>query len=127
MPRPLLPPVPPAVRWGSSVGALALIAGALAFPARIAPAQKPRGGPVPVSFATDVVWLPPGALTADAAKRFPGQKLPPCYPKVQVEWDKACWIPHASKPPCPEGTFEGAGQCLVPVAPAPKPNTSMGP
>lgn len=128
MPRPPLPPVPPALRWGSSLGALAIIAGAIAFPAKLGVSPKARSDkPVPVAFASDIVWLPPGALTSDAAKAFPGQKKRPCHPKVQVEWDGVCWIPHRSAPPCPEGTFEGGGQCLVPVAPAPKPNTSMGP
>jgi hypothetical protein len=127
MPRPPLPPVPPLVKAGTSLGALAIIAGALAFPGRLA--VSPRAAalkPMPAAFVSDIVWMPPGALTS-AAKKLPGQKTPPCYPRLQVEFDGACWVPHASKPPCPDGAFEGDGKCLVPVAPAPKPNTSMGP
>jgi hypothetical protein len=127
MPRPPLPPAFPVLRAGASLGALALLAGAVAFPSRLGISQRATAPkPVPAAFVSDIVWMPPGLLTADA-KKLPGQKTPPCYPRLQVEYDGACWVPHASKPPCPDGAFEGDGKCLVPVAPAPKPNTSMVP
>lgn len=127
MPRPPLPPVPPAVRWGSSVGALALIAAALAFPGRIAP--EPSRPPVPL---IPEVWidtvLTPSEPLAENEKFAPSekQKKPPCTEDIEVEYGGYCWMPHASKPPCKPGLIEGNGQCLVRVTKPMRPNTSVG-
>jgi len=127
MPRPPLPPVPPIVKWGSSAGALALIAGALAFPGRLAPASKAPPAFVPQVWA-NVVMVPAGPLASDQDfEKSERQKKPPCTAEIEVEYGGYCWMPHASKPPCHAGLIEGKGQCLARVPKPQRPNTSVGP
>ena len=91
------------------------------------PPRLPITGSPPV-WATDVMEHNAGPLPiGEAAKPFKGQKEPPCARGLEVEFAKACWIPHESRPPCPYGAFEGAGRCLVPVKAASRPPTSLRP
>lgn len=126
MPRPPLPPVPPAIRWGSSVGALALIAGAFAVPGKLGVSPRAEPKLVPQVWA-DVAMVPAGPLSADEKfEKSERQKKPPCTENIEVEYEGFCWMPHASKPPCHPGLIEGKGQCLARVPKAQRPNTSLG-
>ncbi len=58
------------------------------------------------------------------SKPYPGQKRPPCRPRVEVEINGGCWVPHAEKAPCPEGLFEHEGKChTVSMQPPPMPQS----
>lgn len=94
---------------------------------------RPRQPVAPPLPAPDVVWATdidadggavPGARATGPLK---GQKRPPCAPRREREVVGACWIPHAERPPCPGGTFEGDGLCLVPVLAAPPPPVGIAP
>lgn len=116
MPRPLLP----ILRVGSLLALGALLLYRPRSPAPVNP-------PAPV---LDVVWASDVAEDAGAAARpalgpLQGQKRPPCTPRREREVAGGCWIPHAERPPCPEGTFEGERMCLLPVR-MERPNTSIG-
>jgi len=58
---------------------------------------------------------------------LPGQKKPPCVPRVERELVGACWQPHLERPPCPPGFFDGDGMCLQPVLASKRPSTSIQP
>jgi hypothetical protein len=58
------------------------------------------------------------------SKPFHGQKRPPCKPRVEVELNGGCWVPHMLKAPCPEDLFEYQGQCYtVSMQPPPTPQS----
>lgn len=122
MPRPPLPPVPPLVKWATSLGASALFLVATAVPEKI---SRPAVGPDNLVWA-DVTYVPVGALTSDQdITPNAEQKKPPCRSDFEVEYRGYCWLPHASKPPCKKGSVEGGGQCLLPVPKPRRPNTSL--
>ena len=61
------------------------------------------------------------------AKPYKGQKRPPCTPRIEVEINGGCWVPHELKAPCPEQLHEYQGKCYtVAVTSQPLPQ-SFGP
>jgi hypothetical protein len=58
------------------------------------------------------------------SKPYPGQKRPPCKPRLEVEFNGGCWVPHKEKAPCPEDLFEVQGQCyMASMQPPPMPQS----
>ncbi|ADO72426.1 serine/threonine protein kinase [Stigmatella aurantiaca] len=57
-------------------------------------------------------------------KPFPGQRRPPCKPRVETEIHGGCWSPHREMPPCDDSMFEWQGSCYVPVLDIQRPTTS---
>lgn len=111
-------PLLPILRVGA-----ALALGALLLYRR----REPPHPSLPVeehAWASDTLGF--GAPAVPVTGPLPGQKRPPCAPRREREVSGGCWIPHAERPPCPEGTFEGQGMCLVPVR-AERPSTSIAP
>lgn len=113
---PLLPLLP--------VGLLLVLGALLLFRQRSQPAP-----PVEGVWATDINEAPPGTLRLGekATGPLPGQKRPPCEPRLETEVAGACWIAAKARPPCPSGLYEGGGDCLVPVRAAQRPPTSIAP
>jgi hypothetical protein len=60
------------------------------------------------------------------SKPFPGQKRPPCKPRVEMELNGGCWVPHKEKAPCPEDLFEYQGECYMASIQPPKLPQSVG-
>jgi hypothetical protein len=61
------------------------------------------------------------------SKPYRGQKRPPCTPRIAVEINGGCWVPHKLKAPCPEELHEYKGECYtVAVTSQPLPQ-SLGP
>lgn len=46
-------------------------------------------------------------------KPYKGQKRPPCNPRIEVEINGGCWVPHKLTAPCPEELYEYQGQCYT--------------
>jgi hypothetical protein len=84
---------------------------------------------VDVFWAVDInePGLGPLRLGEKVTGPLPGQKTPPCEPRLEREVAGACWIPHLERPPCPPGYLEGAGMCLAPVRMAKRLPTTLGP
>jgi len=61
------------------------------------------------------------------SKPFKGQKRPPCTPRIEVEINGGCWVPHELKAPCPEELFEHQGKCYTTAMLAPRVPQSIGP
>jgi hypothetical protein len=123
MPR---PPLFPLLRLGTVI-----IFGLCLFftPGRPAPPTHLYAPPIhaPV-WATDMLDTGrPWRIGEHATGPLEGQKRPPCTPRREKEYKGGCWIPHAEKPPCPEGVFEGDGVCLVPVKAAQRPPSALEP
>ena len=110
------------------VVSVAMAGGALVlYLRRPTPPSPPDAVEVPPVWATDVEAEGTAPLRiGEKARPFEGQKKPPCAKRLEVEHAGACWIPHEARPPCPAGSFEGAGRCLVPVKSAQRPPTSLG-
>jgi hypothetical protein len=53
-------------------------------------------------------------------KPYPGQKRPPCKPRLELELNGGCWVPHREKAPCPEDLFEYQGECYMASMQPPK-------
>jgi hypothetical protein len=82
-----------------------------------APASVARPEPQGKSVSLDMPKAP-----------FPGQRRPPCKPKLETEIRGGCWMPHADlKPPCGDDTYEWRGRCFVPSYPPLRPSTSGKP
>jgi hypothetical protein len=60
------------------------------------------------------------------SKPYPGQKRPPCKPRVEMELNGGCWVPHAEKAPCPEDLFEYQERCYTVSMQPPKMPQSVG-
>jgi hypothetical protein len=116
----------------------AVVVGTLVFALlRPAPVGPPPEGPAPWASATPtlrsyevpadtVIPLTGHSMLLSAAdgglpvlahpfpsKPYPGQKRPPCKPRVEVEIMGACWVPHKLKAPCPEDLYEYKGECYT--------------
>jgi len=61
------------------------------------------------------------------SKPYKGQKRPPCTPRIEVEINGGCWVPHELKAPCPEELFEYQGKCYTTAMRAPPLPQSVGP
>jgi hypothetical protein len=74
------------------------------------------------------VGLEDGGIPALArplpSKPYKGQKRPPCTPRVEVEINGGCWVPHELKAPCPEQLHEYQGKCYtITLQPQPLPQS----
>lgn len=107
------------------VGAALTLGGVLLYsPRKTAPFRPPE----PAVWATDIAPSAPGWLQVGlkATGPLPGQKRPPCTPVREREALGACWIGTEHKPPCPEGIYEVAERCVMPVQAAARVPTSLG-
>lgn len=68
---------------------------------------------------------PEATWAADATTPRSEWKKPPCR-GVEAEHDGAYWIGTEHKPPCPEGIYEVAERCVVPVQAAARVPTGSG-
>jgi eukaryotic-like serine/threonine-protein kinase len=59
-------------------------------------------------------------------KPFPGQRQPPCIPRVETVLRGACWVcVNDMKPPCGNNAYEWEGKCYIPALnPARQPTAS---
>jgi hypothetical protein len=138
-------PHQPRLRWRlglASAGAAAVCALAFAL-VRQLPVSPPPGAPdAPVASAapsplgqeipTDALRNPrddspllslpdgsPSALARPLPDRpYIGQARPPCKPRLEVEINGGCWMPHRLKAPCPHELFEHKGECYAVVTEA---------
>jgi hypothetical protein len=58
-------------------------------------------------------------------KPFPGQRQPPCSPRIETVLRGACWLCLDMKPPCGNNAYEWEGRCCIPsfnAAPQPTSN-----
>jgi hypothetical protein len=93
----------------------------------------PMSDEIPTDAATTptgnaTVGLEDGGIPALAyslpRKPYKGQKRPPCTPRVEVEINGGCWVPHELKAPCPKELHEYQGQCYtVSIQPQPLPQS----
>jgi hypothetical protein len=60
------------------------------------------------------------------SKPYPGQKRPPCKPRLEMELNGGCWVPHEEKAPCHEDLFEHQGKCYMASMEPPKIPQSVG-
>lgn len=125
----------------AAVGALTFIGmqRAPASPPPANPDAMASVGPAPRSdeVPTDTSMTPTGNATVDLGdggipalahslprKPYKGQKRPPCTPRVEVEINGGCWVPHQLKAPCPEEIYEYQGQCYtISMQPQPLPQS----
>ncbi|PTL75563.1 hypothetical protein [Vitiosangium sp. GDMCC 1.1324] len=113
----------------------------------LSPESQPSGGPPPVTRAepapmsaevpTDTAipltgnslrGIADGGVPALAhpfpRKPYKGQKRPPCTPRIEVEINGGCWVPHKLKAPCPEELYEHQGECYTTaMLPPPEPRS----
>ncbi|MGZ3460651.1 MAG: hypothetical protein ACXU86_19355 [Archangium sp.] len=110
--------------WRPVLAAAAVLL--LVLPTSLAPIAEhsepeTSGEAWPTNLDLDPAPVRPG----EAPRPARNQKRAPCNPRVEVEVAGVCWVPHATKPPCPPELTEYAGQCLLPVAKAQRPPTSL--
>jgi hypothetical protein len=60
-------------------------------------------------------------------KPFPGQRQPPCSPRIETVLRGACWLCLDMKPPCGNNAYESEGRCCIPSFNAPRQPTSNPP
>ncbi len=60
-------------------------------------------------------------------KPFPGQRQPPCTPRIETVLRGASWMEIVAKPPCGNNAYEWEGKCYFPVFNAPRQPTSNPP
>jgi hypothetical protein len=81
------------------------------------PVPEPQGGKAPTLGRP----LP--------EKPFPGQRQPPCTPRVETVLRGACWVGVIDmKPPCGNNAFDWEGKCYIPALnPARQPTSNTPP
>jgi hypothetical protein len=60
-------------------------------------------------------------------KPFPGQRQPPCIPRIETALRGGCWVEAAAKPPCSNVAYEWKGKCYIPSIPHTRQPTSNPP
>jgi hypothetical protein len=60
-------------------------------------------------------------------KPFPGQRQPPCIPRIETAIRGGCWVEAAAKPPCGNAAYEWEGKCYTPAIPQTRQPTSNPP
>jgi hypothetical protein len=60
-------------------------------------------------------------------KPFPGQRQPPCIPRIEIVIRGACWALLDAKPPCSSIAYEWEGRCYIPSMPSGRQPTSNPP
>jgi serine/threonine protein kinase len=74
------------------------------------------------------VEVPLNALGRPVPKEpFPGQRKPPCNPKVERVINGACWAGGIEKPPCGPGAYDYEERCYMPSFNPPRLPTSGEP
>jgi hypothetical protein len=71
-------------------------------PAFAMPAPEPQGDSVP-KLARPLPENP-----------FPGQRQPPCIPRIETVLRGVCWVVLEAKPPCGNNAYEWEGKCYIP-------------
>jgi hypothetical protein len=67
-------------------------------------------------------------LARPLQKPLPGQRLPPCTPRIETVLQGACWVcVDNMKPPCGTNAYEWEGRCCIPSFNAPRQPTSNPP
>jgi serine/threonine protein kinase len=84
-------------------------------PAIATPASEPQGG----RASTLTRPLP--------EKPFPGQRQPPCIPRIEAVLLGVCWVVLDAKPPCGNAAYEWEGKCYIPAISPPRQPTSNPP
>jgi eukaryotic-like serine/threonine-protein kinase len=79
------------------------------------PAAEPQGGSV-TKLARPLPEKP-----------FPGQRQPPCKPRIEAVLRGACWVELGAKPPCSNDAYEWEGKCYIPSLPPARQPTSKPP
>ena len=97
--------------------------------------ERPDGGVYDVGWeAGYLVQAPQDAAVPGVARKMPkkpllGQKLAPCSPRIEKTINGACWLEITAEPgadECGEKAYLYNGKCYVGVAPAAKPDVSIG-
>jgi hypothetical protein len=130
-----------ALSGAAAVGALTFVVmhRAPASPPPANPDARASVEPAPMSDAipTDTAVTPTGNATVGLEdggvpalahplprKPYKGQKRPPCTPRVEVEINGGCWVPHELKAPCPDQIYEYQGKCYtISMQPQPLPQS----
>jgi hypothetical protein len=95
-----------------------------------------RGVSVGDSAMRTVIATPAPEPQGDSAPRlarplpekpFPGQRQPPCTPRMEAAIRGACWVVLDMKPPCGNSAYEWEGKCYLPSLPQARPPTSNPP
>jgi hypothetical protein len=60
-------------------------------------------------------------------KPFPGQRQPPCAPRIETVLRGVCWVEISAKPPCGNVAYEWEGKCYMPSMPQGRQPTSNPP
>jgi hypothetical protein len=60
-------------------------------------------------------------------KPFPGQRQPPCTPRMETVIRGGCWVEIVMKPPCGNAAYEWEGKCYIPSIPQSRQPTSKPP
>ncbi len=79
--------------------------------------------PVPESQVDNV----PSLARPLPEKPFPGQRQPPCSPRIETLLRGACWLCLDMKPPCGNNAYEWEGRCCIPSFNAARQPTSNPP
>jgi hypothetical protein len=95
-------------------------------PRALVPLPPDSAAPMASAVSTDTTEPPLVSSLTDTAPGWPlglahpfprqpykGQKRPPCTPRVEVEIQGGCWVPHKLKAPCPEELHEYQGECYT--------------
>jgi hypothetical protein len=57
-------------------------------------------------------------------KPFPGQRQPPCIPRIEAVIRGVCWVELGATPPCGNNAYEWEGKCYIPSISPPRQPTS---
>jgi hypothetical protein len=102
-------------RMGSPEDRSAAVGDSAMSPAIATQAPKPQGESIPKLARP----LP--------EKLFPGQRQPPCVPRIETALRGGCWVEAAAKPPCSNVAYEWEGKCYTPSIPQTRQPTSKPP
>jgi eukaryotic-like serine/threonine-protein kinase len=130
--------------WAAA-GAVALLVLVLVLVATGRPGGEPRAGArrdsredkrvsVGDSAMSPAIATPAPAFQDDRVptlalplpeKPFPGQRQPPCTPRIETALRGACWVVLKMRPPCGDNAYEWEGTCYIPsLSPARQPTSS---
>lgn len=126
-PLPKPPPAearPPRGTWRQALAVAAAVLLAL-LPVELARTVAPEA-PVLEEWHVDLYAQQEPLRAGEAPQPTPQQKRAPCTPGLELEVSGACWLSLEQKPPrCPRQAVAYQGKCLLPVAVARRPPTSL--
>jgi hypothetical protein len=102
-------------RIGSHKNRSVSVGDSVMSPAISTPAAEPQSDSVPTLARP----LP--------EKPFPGQRQPPCIPRIEAALRGVCWVVLDTKPPCGNNAYEWEGKCYIPSINLPRQPTSNPP